>query len=70
MISYPIFIWPNDERCRTIYVPSAEIAASVDIDIDRLEERFNAQCIQKVGIMVLSSKMSIFTTKRLYNEGF
>lgn len=46
------------------------MAAAVDIDIDRLEERFNAQYIQKVGIMVLSSKMSIFTTKRLYIEGF
>lgn len=30
----------------TIYVPGAEMAASVDIDTDKLEERFNAQCIQ------------------------
>lgn len=37
---------PNDERYRTKYVPGAEIAAFVNIDTDKFEERFNAQCIQ------------------------
>lgn len=37
---------PNDERCPMIYVPGAEMAASVDIDNDKLKERLNAQCIQ------------------------
>lgn len=37
---------PNDERCRTIYVPGAEMKVSVDIDIDKFEQCFNAQCIQ------------------------
>lgn len=43
-ISHPIFKSAKKyERCCTIYVPGAEMAAYVDIDIDK-EELFNAQC--------------------------